>query len=603
MKTPLRLFLWLLAAIFAAFAVGWTVLASGALQLPLSALEDRYRLPASQFIDVDGVRVHVVDEGKGAPIVLLHASFMELRSWDAVATQLSKDRRVIRLDLLMAGLTGPDPERRYSVDQNVGILARVADELGLGHFDLLGTSSGGMVAFRYAAQHPDRVSRLVLVNSAGLPRTAATDPNRPRGTALQRWIQKHHRSRAFWRESLTKQFTSGVAPDDALIGRVYDMNRRQGLREEGELFMRNFRTGDPQAILAKVRAPTLVLWGEGNITLSHLEADVFARWLVSAPVQVLKLPRVGHYPYLEDPAGFTAALEAFLGSTPVSEAITDGPPAQEGMRFVRAADGTPLCVRVAGPVSAPTILLLHGYSQSQAVFKRQFESGLARDFRLAAFDLRGHGCSGKPWSPKAYVDPAVQAADVKAVIEATGIARPLLVGWSFGGYVVSDYLRTYGAEGLSGVVLVSSHAGLAGVGEAPALERQKQQRELARSAVPGIEEGIATGHQFVRLMSAKPLPADLAEIMFVSNQMFPTYVRRAMADIRLDNADLLQRYALPTRFIVGARDPSLQVAAITSLSASMPQATVGVFEGSGHSPFAEESARFNEELRRAATPR
>lgn len=600
---PLRLLLIVLAAIFAAFLALWAVLAGGVFEKPLAALEERYRVAASQFIDVDGVRVHIVDEGEGPPIVLLHASFMELRSWDAVAAQLSRDRRVIRIDLLMAGLTGPDPKKRYSVDQNVGIVAHVADELALAHFDLLGTSSGGMVAFRYAAEHPERVSRLILVNSAGLPRTAATDPNRPRGTVLQRWIRQHHRSRAFWRDSLTKQFTSGVAPDAALVERVYDMNRRQGLREEGRLFMGNFRTGDPQAILAKVRAPTLVLWGKGNITLSHLEADVFARWLVSAPVQVMKLPRVGHYPYLEDPSGFTAAVEAFLQSTPVSEVISDGPPAGTDMHFVRAADGTPLCVRTAGPVSAPAIVLLHGFAQSQAVFKRQFESGLARDFRLVAFDLRGHGCSGKPWSPNAYVDPAIQAADVRAVIEATGLVRPLLVGWSFGGYVISDYLRTYGAEGLSGVVLASSHGGLIGTGDGPALERQRQQRGLARTALPGIDEGILRGHQFVRLMSAKPLPADLAEIMFVANQMFPTYVHRAMADIRLDNTDLLQRYALPTRFIVGAQDRSMQGGALESLAASMPQATVVVFGNSGHSPFAEEPARFNEELRRAATPR
>lgn len=600
---PLRVLLILLAAVFAAFLALWGVIASGVLEVPLATLEQRYRLPASQFIDVDGVRVHVVDEGEGPPIMLLHASFMELRSWDAVAAQLSRDRRVIRLDLLMAGLTGPDPQQRYSIEQNVGIVARIADQLALAHFDLLGTSSGGMVAFRYAAQHPERVSRLVLVNSAGLPRTAATDPNRPRGTALQRWIQQHHRSRAFWRESLAKQFTSGVTPDAALVERVHDMNRRQGLREEGRLFMRNFRTGDPEAILARVRAPTLVLWGEGNITLSHLEADVFARWLVSAPVQVQKLPRVGHYPYLEDPAGFTTAVGKFLQSTPASEAITDGLPASDGLRFVRAPDGTPLCVRTAGPESAPPILLLHGFAQSQAVFKRQFESTLARDFRLVAFDLRGHGCSGKPWSPNAYVDPAIQAADVKAVIEATGLARPLLVGWSFGGYVISDYLRTYGAQGLSGVVLAGSHGGLIGASDGPALEREQQQRELARTALPGIEEGIAVGHQFVRLMSAKPLPVDLAEIMFVANQMFPTYVRRAMADIRLDNADLLQRYALPTRFVVGAHDRSLQAGALEALAASMPQASVVVFGNSGHSPFAEESARFNEELRQAATPR
>jgi pimeloyl-ACP methyl ester carboxylesterase len=168
------------------------------------------------------------------------------------------------------------------------------------------------VAFRYAAEHPEQVTRLILVNSAGMPRTAATDPNRARGFALNRWIQQYHRSRSYWQEVLELQFSSGVAPPPELVRMVYDMNRRTGLRRTGTLFMKNFRTGDPAATLARVTAPTFVLWGMGNVTVAHLEADVFIHWLTAAPSLLKKYPDVGHYLYLEIPERFNADVMDFL---------------------------------------------------------------------------------------------------------------------------------------------------------------------------------------------------------------------------------------------------------------------------------------------------
>jgi pimeloyl-ACP methyl ester carboxylesterase len=281
-------------------------------QLPLKELEARYAAPTSRFMDIDGVRVHYIDEGSGPAVVLIHASFMNLRTWDSLAASLRGSHRVIRLDMLMAGLTGPDPKDRYSMEHNLELVERLTAALGVKEFALLGTSSGGIVAFRYAAAHPEQVRRLILVNSAGMPRTPVTDPNRARGSAWSRWWRSLHRSRGSWLEDLRHQFSSGVEPAASFVDMVYDMNRRAGLREEGGKFMRNFRTGDPEATLAKVKAPTLVLWGMGNITVDHLQADVFEHWLTGAPSLKKKYPKVGHYMYVEAPAEFERDVAAFL---------------------------------------------------------------------------------------------------------------------------------------------------------------------------------------------------------------------------------------------------------------------------------------------------
>ena len=79
--------------------------------------------------------------------------------------------------------------------------------------------------------------------------------------------------------------------------------------------------------------------------------------------------------------------------------------------YITSSDGTPLCVYETGNPQGRPLLFIHGFSQSYAVFKRQFESDLAKDFRIVAFDLRGHGCSGKPWSETAYAGTKIWADD------------------------------------------------------------------------------------------------------------------------------------------------------------------------------------------------
>ena len=309
---PARIVALLGLVVLLATVVGAFGLDRGWMDLPLPTLIDRYGTPDSRFTDVDGVRVHYVDRGQGPPLVLLHASFLNLQSFDALSAALEDRYRVIRLDLSGAGLTGEDPTLAYGVDRNMDLVHGLVGQLGIDSFALLGTSSGGITAFRYAVRYPEQVSRLVLINAAGMPRTPATNPLRPPSSRLVGWVQARYRSRQFWAGSLTDNFTPHHVPGDALIDRTYDMNRRAGGREINRLYLANFSTGDPQSMLAGVRAPTLVLWGLDNRTLTHLEADVFAHWLTAAPVLVRKYPGLGHYPYLEEPATVAADVGAFL---------------------------------------------------------------------------------------------------------------------------------------------------------------------------------------------------------------------------------------------------------------------------------------------------
>jgi pimeloyl-ACP methyl ester carboxylesterase len=297
-----------------ALAAGGVLLAARSASAPvtLAELEAKYRTPDSRFIDIDGIRVHYLDQGQGPAVVLLHASFMHLRTWDPLAAALSSRYRVIRPDLLIAGLTGPDPRNDYGIDRNITLVDGLTRALGVDRFAIVATSSGGIVGFNLAATQPERVTRLVLVNSAGMPRTAATDPNRERGTLLDRWLAANFPTRDRVRATLAQNFVPPHAPPEWLVDMNHDFWRREGRAEQGARQQANFRTGDPQAVLGRITAPTLVLWGLENRTVMHLEADVFQHWLVNAPTLLRKYPGVGHYLYLEEPETFAADVGAFL---------------------------------------------------------------------------------------------------------------------------------------------------------------------------------------------------------------------------------------------------------------------------------------------------
>jgi pimeloyl-ACP methyl ester carboxylesterase len=307
-----KILLGLLVVILLGAAGTWFAARRASSPVSLAALEARYATPDSRFIDIDGIRVHYMDEGEGPAVVLLHASFMNLRTWDSLAASLRDRYRVIRPDFLISGLTGPDPRGEYTVERNIAIVDGLTRALGIEQFAIVATSSGGTVGFRLAAAQPDRVTRLVLINSAGMPRTAATNPNRPKGTAIDRWIEANFPTRERVRATLALNFVPPHEPPDWLVDMNHDMWRREGRAEEGALQIARFETGDPEAVLGRITAPTLILWGLENRTVMHLEADVFEHWLANAPTLKKKYPGVGHYLYLEEPAMVEQDIGAFL---------------------------------------------------------------------------------------------------------------------------------------------------------------------------------------------------------------------------------------------------------------------------------------------------
>ena len=269
---------------------------------------------------------------------------------------------------------------------------------------------------------------------------------------------------------------------------------------------------------------------------------------------------------------------------------------------IDGAGGVPLSVVTAGRPDRPAILFVHGIGQSHYSFHKQLDSDLADEFYLVAFDLRGHGASGKPWSSDAYTRPEVWAQDVAAVMSATHIRRPVVVAWSYGTLVILDYVRQYGVGELAGLNLTGAIGALrpfrmAESGD-PTANEFVRLREMQIS--PDLIENIEASRQMIPWLTAEPIP-EVEQVRLESIAlMFPAYARRAMIARRPDNQDLLDRLTLPTLISLGEKDNPASLEDATDIVAPRSNMALSIYEGAGHSVFYEQPERFNAELRRFA---
>lgn len=277
--------------------------------------------------------------------------------------------------------------------------------------------------------------------------------------------------------------------------------------------------------------------------------------------------------------------------------------AKPAVSSVRSADGTDLLVAQEGDPRAPGILMIHGFGQSYLSFRRQFDSELARHFHLVAFDLRGHGGSAKPSDPAAYVETGRSADDVAAVIAATGLDRPVVLGWSYGGVVVGDYVRKYGIERLSGVVFAGTLGALvkpvAVTSPPPSLTVVAAAMKTAATDARSMDlASYIAGGDAISKAYRSPVMTDAdLNILFATEMMLPAYVRRAMIRRSYDNSDLLPLFEpMPMLFVRGEKDLGMGEPELAVLATRLPKMRLSRYAGLGHLTFFEAPDRFNAEL-------
>lgn len=122
---------------------------------------------------INGIETHLTDAGEGAPVLLLHGSgpgVSAMANWRLTLPALTEaGLRVIAPDQIGFGATVPPSDHEYSMESWLAHIVALLDDLGLDRVDVIGNSFGGAVALHLAVHHPERVGRLVLMGSVGVP--------------------------------------------------------------------------------------------------------------------------------------------------------------------------------------------------------------------------------------------------------------------------------------------------------------------------------------------------------------------------------------------------------------------------------------------------
>jgi pimeloyl-ACP methyl ester carboxylesterase len=258
---------------------------------------------------------------------------------------------------------------------------------------------------------------------------------------------------------------------------------------------------------------------------------------------------------------------------------------------VRTPDGLSIAAQRWGNPAGPEILFIHGFMQSRLSWARQTGSELAREFRMVTYDLRGHGDSDKPAERERYRNGRAWADEVAAVIAAAGLRRPVLVGWSYAGRVISDYLEAYGSAGIAGIDFVNARTN-----SNPRFAGPFSSIRFAELVSEDLATRIAATRTFLHACFARQPSQDEFETMLAFNMMVPRAVRAAMTGREFDADGLFRRLALPVLVTFGIEDQILTLEGARQVAGVIPGARLSLYDGVGHAPFWEDAARFNAEL-------
>jgi non-heme chloroperoxidase len=262
---------------------------------------------------------------------------------------------------------------------------------------------------------------------------------------------------------------------------------------------------------------------------------------------------------------------------------------------VRGGGGLQLHVREWGRRDGPPILFIHGWSQNHLCWGKQYESALADEFRLVAYDLRGHGMSEAPLEPAHYTDDRLWADDVAAITDALRLDSVVLVGWSYGSFVICDYIRAYGQDRIGAINFVEGAVKLGETAFGTLIGSGFLDHFVAATA-DDLPTNIGAMRSFVRVCASKPLSADDFETALCWNVSVPARVRANLAAREIDCDDVLRDLAVPLLVTQGRADTVVLPAMAEHVLATCPTAEASWYEDGAHLPHLEDAERFNREL-------
>ena len=291
------------------------ILFFGHRDIPLDELKAKYTNSASSFIALNGMDIHFRDEGNpndSIPIVLIHGTGSSLHTFDAWTNDLKNSHRVIRMDLPAYGLTGPFPDRNYSMAQYTAFIKGFLETLGVKQCIVAGNSLGGQIAWNFTLEQPEMIKKLILIDAAGYPQISKSTPiafklgQIPVLSKLLTFITP----RFIVRASVENVYYDKSKVTDSLAERYFELTLRAGNRQA---FVDRFKmssNADAYKSIKNIQQPTLILWGAEDYLITVENAYKFQKDLPNDTLVILD--NMGHTPMEESPLESLAPVLSFL---------------------------------------------------------------------------------------------------------------------------------------------------------------------------------------------------------------------------------------------------------------------------------------------------
>jgi pimeloyl-ACP methyl ester carboxylesterase len=300
-------------------ALGGILFLSYDADIDVEDLTARYAYPDSDFVMVGDTKVHYRATGdpSSPTLVLIHGVASSLHTWEGWHDRLSDAFHIISFDVPPFGLTGAIPGSPYEIQAFVAFLDQLFEALQLEQIHLAGNSFGGLLAWRYALAHPERIDKLILVDAEGL--SVDTDNHvtqnnlgfRIATTPVLKYVSHVSTPGIIFRKSIEAVYGDPSQVTDAVVTRYRDLMLRTGNRAAfSDTMTMITKLGAGRDQISKLTQPTLILWGEKDQTLPVSAAHLFHELLPGSTLKVY--PELGHVPMEEDPTRTAADVKAFL---------------------------------------------------------------------------------------------------------------------------------------------------------------------------------------------------------------------------------------------------------------------------------------------------
>lgn len=282
--------------------------------IPREQLKSKYAKNPSQFMPLMGMQVHYRDEGNkldNDPLVLIHGTSSSLNTWDSLISYLPSNIRIIRLDMPAFGLTGPSPENKYSYRFYSEFLNAFLNELNIKQCIIAGNSLGGGIAWHFALDYPQKVSKLILIDASGYPKI---NEKGSLGFKIASIPILNNLLLYVTPKSLVKKSLETVFVDQSLITedritRYHELLLAEGNRKAAlSIFKNKF---DQQTNRIKdIQQPTLIIFGEKDQLINSDNAYLFQKDIKNSKAVILK--NIGHVPMEEAPKETATIINEFI---------------------------------------------------------------------------------------------------------------------------------------------------------------------------------------------------------------------------------------------------------------------------------------------------